>query len=64
MFRDSHLDFDLLITKNSVLLYSGTPAYSNAYYSNTTLTKEMRAWQEALESQLCLEKKMRPKNKT
>ena len=40
-----------------------TPIIRNAYYPNTTLTKEIRTWQEALERQLRLREKMRPKTK-
>ena len=38
-----------------------TPIIRNAYYPNTTLTKEIRTSQEALERQLRLREKMRPK---
>jgi len=37
-----------------------TPIIRNACYPNTTLTKEIRTWQEALERPLRLREKMRP----
>ena len=53
--------FDFSVTNYSRTPIIRTPIIRNTYYPNTTLTKEIRTWQEALERQLRLREKMRPK---